>query len=237
MSKFQGKKILVIGGSRGIGAGIVRRLAGEGGAVTFTYAGSKDAAEALAAETGTSAVHSDASKRQSVVDTINAAGAIDILVINAGVFVGGMAGELDPDQVDHMVDLNIRGPFHAINTAARTLNDNGRIIIIGSTNGDSMPFPGGAAYAMTKSAMQGLARGMSRDLGGRGITVNVVQPGPVDTDMNPADGPMRDLMHSFLAIKRHAHVDEVAAMVSYLASDEAGYVTGAMHTIDGGFGA
>jgi len=237
MAKLDSKKTLVIGGSRGIGAAIVKRLAADGAAVTFTYAGSKDAAAALASATGSRAVQSDASKREAVSATVGEAGPLDILVINAGTFVGGDIRELDPDQVDYMIDLNIRGPYHAASQAARTMNENGRIIIIGSVNGDSMPFPGGAAYAMTKSAMQGLARGMARDLGARGITVNVVQPGPVDTDLNPEDGPMRDMMHGFLAIKRHARPEEVAAMVAYLASDEAAYVTGAMHTIDGGFGA
>ena len=117
------------------------------------------------------------------------------------------------------------------------MNDGGRIVIIGSVNADRMPFAGAAAYALSKSALQGMARGLARDFGDRGITVNVVQPGPVDTDMNPADGPMKDQMHGFMAIKRHAHPDEVAAMVAYLASPDAAMVTGAMHTIDGGFGA
>ena len=237
MSKFQGKTALVIGGSRGIGAAIVTRLAKEGAAVRFTYAGSRDAADTLAGATGATAIRSDASKRDELVSMVAAQGAIDILVVSAGVFNGGHVLEIEPDAVDHGIDVNVRAPWHAAATAAKTMPDGGRIIVIGSVNGDRMPFPGGAAYAMTKSAVQGMVRGLARDLGDRGITVNAVQPGPVDTDMNPADGPMKDVMHGFMAIKRHIRPDEIAGLVSYLASEEAAMVTGAMHTIDGGFGA
>ena len=115
--------------------------------------------------------------------------------------------------------------------------DGGRIIVIGSVNGDRMPFAGGAAYALSKSALQGMARGLARDFGDRGITVNVIQPGPTATDMNPEDGPMSEYMHSFMAIKRHVKADEIAGLAAWLASPEAAMVTGAMHTIDGGFGA
>jgi len=109
--------------------------------------------------------------------------------------------------------------------------------VIGSVNGDVMPFAGGAAYALTKSAVQGMVRGLARDFGARGITVNSIQPGPVDTDMNPADGPMADTMHGFMAIKRHVRSDEVAELAAYLAGPHGAMMTGAMHTIDGGFGA
>lgn len=115
--------------------------------------------------------------------------------------------------------------------------EGGRIIIIGSVNGDRMPVPGMAAYAASKSALQGLARGLARDIGPRGITINVVQPGPIDTDINPEDGPMKELMYSFMAIKRHGKPEEVAGMVAWLVGPEASFVTGAMHTIDGAFGA
>lgn len=127
--------------------------------------------------------------------------------------------------------------YHAAVEAARKMKSDGRIIIIGSVNGDRMPFEGGAAYALTKSAVQGMVRGLARDFGSKGITVNAVQPGPVDTDMNPANGPMAETMHSFMAIKRHIHADEVAALVAYLAGPESAMITGAMTTIDGGFGA
>jgi cyclic-di-GMP-binding biofilm dispersal mediator protein len=237
MTDFSGKDILVIGGSRGIGAAIVRRLAGDGGAVTFSYAGSTDAANQLATETGAVAKQSDASDRAAVIDLVKGSGALDILIVNAGTFAGGDPLEVEADAIDRMIDINIRAPYHAAVEAARQMRDGGRIIVIGSVNGDRMPFAGGAAYAMTKSALQGMARGLARDFGARGITVNIVQPGPTDTDMNPADGPQHEFMHSFMAIKRHATGEEIAAMVAYLAGPEAAIVTGAMHTIDGGFGA
>ena len=129
---------------------------------------------------------------------------LDILVINAGVAVIGDARELDPDRIDHLIDVNIRGPYFAAVAAGRKMTDGGRIVVMGSVNGDRIPFAGGAAYAMTKSAMQGLTRGLARDFGPQGITVNNVQPGPVDTDMNPADGPLAGMMHEPMALKRHA---------------------------------
>jgi cyclic-di-GMP-binding biofilm dispersal mediator protein len=237
MTDFSGKTALVIGGSRGIGAAIVRRLSADGAAVTFSYAGSAEASAALAAETGSKAVQSDASDRDAVIALVASVGAIDILVVNAGALVLGNPLELDADAIDRMIDINVRAPYHAAVEAARQMPEGGRIVFIGSVNGDRIPFEGGAAYALTKSAIQGLTRGLARDFGARGITVNAVQPGPTDTDMNPGDGPMSDLMHSFMAIKRHARADEVAGMVAYLAGREAGIVTGALHTIDGGFGA
>lgn len=237
MTDFTGKNILVIGGSRGIGAAIVRRFARDGGKVAFSYAGSTEAAQALAAETGAEPHQSDAADRGAVIDVVTGRGPLDILVVNAGALAMGDPLELDPDAVDRMIDINVRAPYHAAVEAARQMPDGGRIIVIGSVNGDRMPFAGGAAYALTKSALQGMARGLARDIGDRGITVNIVQPGPTNTDMNPEQGPMSELMHSFMAIKRHASSDEVAGMVAYLAGPEAAIVTGALHTIDGGFGA
>lgn len=237
MSSLTNKKALVLGGSRGIGAAIVERLAKEGAETVFTYAGSAEAAAALAGKTGAKATQGDSADREAVAQVIADQGPLDILVVNAGVAVLGHALENDPDAVDRMIDVNVRSPYHAAVEAARKMNDGGRIVVIGSVNGDRMPFPGGAAYALTKSAVQGLVRGLARDFGDRGITVNSVQPGPVNTDMNPADGPMKETMHSFLAIKRHAEPAEIAGMVAYLTGPEAAYVTGAQHTIDGGFGA
>ncbi|MBC7283191.1 SDR family oxidoreductase [Hoeflea sp.] len=237
MSISQAKSVLVLGGSRGIGAAIVRRFAAEGAAVTFTYAGSRDAADQLAAVTGSTAVQTDSADRDAVIARVRESGALDVLVVNAGIAIFGDALDQDPDAIDRLFQINIQTPYHASVEAARQMPDGGRIIVIGSVNGDRMPIPGMASYAVSKSALQGLARGLARDFGPRGITINVVQPGPVDTDANPADGPMKDLMHSFMAIKRHGRPEEVAGMVAWLAGPEAGFVTGAMHTIDGAFGA
>lgn len=237
MNDFSGKNILVLGGSRGIGAAIVRRFAKGGGKVAFTYAGSKDAAQALAAETGAEAIQADSAKRDELIATVASRGALDAIIINAGTAVLGDPLTIDADIIDRMIDVNVRAPYHAAVEAARRMNDNGRIIVIGSVNGDRMPFAGGAAYALTKSAVQGMVRGLARDFGDRGITVNSIQPGPTDSDMNPADGPMATLMHSFMAIKRHAHPDEIAELAAYIAGPHAAMVTGSMQTIDGGFGA
>lgn len=237
MTTLTGKKALVLGGSRGIGAAIVTRLAAEGADTLFTYAGSADRARTLAEVTRTRTARVDSADRNALTDFIASQGALDILVISAGAFVMGHALELESDAIDHMIDVNVRAPYHAAVEAARHMNEGGRIIVIGSVNGDRMPFAGAAGYALTKSAVQGLVRGLARDLGDRGITVNSVQPGPVDTEMNPADGPFSEFMHSFMAIKRHGRPEEIAGFVAYLAGPEAGYITGAQHTIDGGFGA
>lgn len=237
MATFQGKSVLVLGGSRGIGAAIVRRFASEGAAVTFTYAGSRDAAEQLAADTGSTAVQTDSADRDAVIARVRETGPLDVLVVNSGFAIFGDALEQDPDEIDRLFRVNVHAPYHASVEAARQMPDGGRIVVIGSVNGDRMPVPGMASYALSKSALQGLARGLARDFGPRGITINVVQPGPIDTDANPEDGPMKELMHGFMAIKRHGRPEEVAGMVAWLAGPEAGFVTGAMHTIDGAFGA
>lgn len=237
MATFQGKSVLVLGGSRGIGAAIVRRFAADGARVTFTYAGSQEAAQKLAAETGTTAVMTDSADRDAVIARVRDSGPLDVLVVNAGIVVFGDALEQDPDAIDRLFRINVQTPYHAAVEAARRMPEGGRIIVIGSVNGDRMPIPGMASYALSKSALQGLARGLARDFGPRGITVNIVQPGPIDTDANPADGPMKDLLHGFMTFKRHGRPAEVAGMVAWLAGPEAGFVTGAMHTIDGGFGA
>lgn len=237
MSNTIQRNVLVVGGSRGIGAAVVRRFAKEGASVTFSYASSQPAARALGDETGAEAIQSDAASRDAVIALVRNIQPLDVLVVNAGAFISGDPLELDADLVDRMIDINVRAPYHASVEAGRRMNAGGRIIIIGSVNGDRMPFAGAAAYALTKSAVQGLVRGLARDFGDKEITVNAVQPGPTDTDMNPADGPNRDYMHSFMAIKRHATADEIAGLVFYLAGPEAGIITGSLHTIDGGFGA
>ncbi|MEI6484781.1 MAG: SDR family oxidoreductase [Sphingomonadales bacterium] len=234
--EFAGKSVMVLGGSRGIGAAIVRHFAAAGAQLVFSYSASADAAAAIAAETGATAVKADSAVRDEVVAAVAMGGTLDIMVINAGVAIMGDPLTLDPDAVDRLFDINIRAPYHAAVEAGRRMNDNGRIIIIGSVNGDRVGWAGATAYATSKSAVQGLARGLARDFGARGITVNVVQPGPVDTDMNPATGPLAKMMHAGMAIKRHATADEVASLVLYLASPAAAMITGTMQTIDGGAG-
>lgn len=243
---LQGKAAFVQGGSRGIGAAIVQRLAREGASVAFTYVSSDDKAQALvkSIEAGGGkalAIKADSADESSVRTAIdNAAkafGKIDILVNNAGVLAFGEIDALTIDDFDRSIAINVRSVFVASQQAARHMPDSGRIITIGSVNADRMPFQGGAVYAMSKSAIVGLTKGLARDLGPRGITVNNVQPGPVDTDMNPADGEMAEGMRSYMALNRYGKDSEIASFVAYLSGPEAGYITGANLTIDGGFGA
>ncbi|PLZ01943.1 oxidoreductase [Burkholderia sp. WAC0059] len=232
------KSVFVLGGSRGIGAAVVRRFAEDGDRVAFTWLGSHEAAADLAAQTGSTAVRLDSADRVAVATGIREHGPIDVLVVNSGVLGAGDPLSVAPDAIDRLFLINIHAPYHAAVEAARTMRDGSRIIFIGSVNADRMPMTGLAAYGASKAALQGMVRGLARDFGGRGITVNVVQPGPTDTDMNPADGPLNETMHSFMAIKRHARADEVAAMVAWLGrSPEAGMVTGTALSIDGGFSA
>lgn len=168
MGAFTGKTVLILGGSRGIGAAIVRRFVTDGANVRFTYAGSKDAAERLAQETGATAVFTDSADRDAVIDVVRKSGALDILVVNAGIGVFGDALELNADDIDRLFKINIHAPYHASVEAARQMPEGGRILIIGSVNGDRMPVAGMAAYAASKSALQGMARGLARDFGPRG---------------------------------------------------------------------
>jgi 3-oxoacyl-[acyl-carrier protein] reductase len=241
-----GKVALVTGASRGIGAAIAKRLAREGAAVAITYAGSQQKAQevvsAIEAAGGKGlAIQADSADaeavKSAVSETVRTLGRLDVLVSNAGILTIAPVEEFSLEDFDRMVAVNVRGVFVAAQEASRHMGQGGRIITIGSVNADRMPFTGGSVYAMTKAAVAGLVRGLARDLGPRGITVNNVQPGPVDTDMNPADGPFAEFLKGLLAVGRYGQGDEIAAMVSYLAGPEASYVTGASLTIDGGFSA
>jgi 3-oxoacyl-[acyl-carrier protein] reductase len=241
-----GKVALIQGGSRGIGAAIVKRLAADGATVAFTFVSSAAKAQALqdeiiAAGGKALAIQADsadaAAVQRAVASTAQAFGSLDILINNAGVLALGSVEELSLDDFDRTLAINVRSVFVASQAALKHMGDGGRIINISSTNADRMPFAGGATYAMSKSALTGLVKGMSRDLGPRGITVNNVQPGPVDTDMNPADGDMAPGLLGLMALDRYGTAEEIADFVAFLASPKAGYITGASLTIDGGFGA
>ena len=243
---LRGKVALVTGASRGIGAAIAKRLAADGAAVAITYASGQSKADEVARaieSAGGKAVairadNTDANAvKNAVVETVKTLGRLDILVNNAGIAVVASLDQFSLADFDRMVAVNVRAVFVAAQEAARHMGEGGRIITIGSVNADRMPFAGGGPYAMTKAAVAGLTRGLARDLGPRGITVNNVQPGPVATDMNPEDGAFAETLKSFMALKRYAQGDEIAGLVAYLAGPEAGFVTGASLTIDGGFSA
>lgn len=238
-ASLAGKVAFVQGGSRGIGAAIVRRLAAEGASVAFTYVSSADKSRALAAElegAGASilALHADSA---AVDEAAARFGRIDILVNNAAVLALGSVEELPLADFERTLAINVRSVFVATQAAVKHMGDGGRVISIGSTNAERMPFAGGATYAMSKSALVGLTKGLARDLGPRGITVNNVQPGPVDTDMNPDDGDFAEALKGLMALPRYARSEEIASFVAYLAGPEAAYITGASLTIDGGFSA
>ncbi len=247
MTKILTEKVaLVTGGSRGIGAAIATRLARDGAAVALTYANAQQKADevvrAIEAAGGRAlamrADSADAAAVQSAVaETVRTFRRLDVLVNNAGIAVIAPLDDFSLNDFDRMVAVNVRGVFATIQAASRHMGAGGRIITIGSVNADRMPFPGGGVYALTKAAVAGLTRGLARDLGPRGITVNTVQPGPVDTDMNPADGPFAESMKGMMALGRYGQGDEIAGLVAYLASPDAGFVTGASLTIDGGYAA
>ncbi|MCX4163628.1 MULTISPECIES: SDR family oxidoreductase [Paraburkholderia] len=246
MKSLTGKIALVTGGARGIGASVAQRLARDGAHVTVTYPGAFDGPDNVLraiSDAGSKAwaIEADSAVPEAVIAAVDQVardrGGLDILVNNAGIIIVSRIEEFSTEDFERMLAINVRGVFMASRSAARHMKDGGRIITIGSCNGDRMPFEGGSVYAMTKAAVAGFTRGMARDLGARGITVNNVQPGPTNTDLNPSDGPYASTFKQMLALPRFAHVDEIAGMVAYLASPEAAFVTGASLTIDGGFNA
>ncbi len=243
---LNGKVAFIQGGSRGIGAAIAQRLAREGAAVALTYANSEKQAlevvKAIEAEGGRAlALRADSADEKALVQAIDTAatafGGIDILVNNAGVLAMAPIEEFKLEDFDRTIAVNVRSVFVATQVATRHMKEGGRIITIGSTNAERMPFAGGAVYAMSKSAIVGLTKGLARDLGKRGITVNNVQPGPVDTDMNPEQSEFASTLKGLMAIDRYGRAEEIASFVAYLAGPEAAYITGASLMIDGGFSA
>lgn len=240
------KVAFVTGGARGIGAAIVRRLASDGAAVAFTYQSSAATADALAAEIAAAggralALQANASDPAAIATAVAAAaerfGRIDIVVNNAGIFLPGTLDDFSVDDFDRTVAVNLRAVFATAKAALPHLPEGGRIVNIGSTNAVRVPFGGAAFYSMSKSALTGLAKGLARDLGPRGITVNNVLPGPVDTDMNPEGTDFGRSLHAFMALPRHGRPQEIAALVAWLAGPESSFVTGADLLADGGFAA
>jgi 3-oxoacyl-[acyl-carrier protein] reductase len=235
---------LVIGGSRGIGAAIVRRMARDGAAVAFTYAASADKANEVVREVESRggkglAIRADSAEitavQAAVEETVRTFGRLDILINNAGIMVLATVDQFKVDDFDRMLAVNVRAPYFAIQAAARHMGPGGRAITIGSIVANRSAFPGSSVYSLTKGAVATMVRGLAIDLAPRGITVNNVQPGPTLTDMNPADGPHAGRIAKMLPVGRFGRDDEIAGMVAYLASTEAAFVTGSSLTIDGGY--
>ncbi len=243
MTKLAGKTALVTGASRGIGAAIAIRLARDGADVAITYARGADAAarvvEAIKSAGGRAiAIQADAADAKAVQaaveKTVASFGQLDILVNNAGTAIPKAFEDSTLEEMDRVIDINLRGVLIATQAALKHLKDAGRIINIGSCVGERMMTPGLVVYAATKGAVKMFTQGLSREVGARGITVNTIQPGPIDTDLNPASGDWATPQIANTALKRYGHADEIAAMVAFVAGPEAGYITGASLTVDGG---
>jgi 3-oxoacyl-[acyl-carrier protein] reductase len=243
MSKLARKVALVTGGSRGIGAAIAKRLAADGASVAITYAKDANAASAVVKAIESNggkalAIQADAADAKAInaaiEKTVATLGRLDVLVNNAGTAIPKPFEQTTLEEMDHMIDLNFRGVMVATQVGLKHMNDNGRIIMIGSCVGERMMTPGLAAYSATKGAVKMFTQGLAREVGSRGITVNNVQPGPIDTDLNPAAGEWAAPQKANTALNRYGTVDEVAALVSFVAGPESSYITGANLTVDGG---
>jgi 3-oxoacyl-[acyl-carrier protein] reductase len=241
---LHGKVALVTGGSRSIGAAIARRLAADGATVAITYHASPEKADALVAAIMSSggraiAVQADAGDPAADRDAVNRVaeqfGSIDILVNNAGISVLGAPTEIAFADFERILAVNVTGVFVATQEALRHMGQGGRIIHIGSSMVQYAAFPTASAYTLTKGAVAGFSKGLVRDLGPKGITVNTVHPGPTDSDMNPADGAVADFVRPGIAMGRYGEGADIAAAVAWLASAEASFVTGAELLVDGGF--
>ncbi|MFE0629265.1 3-oxoacyl-ACP reductase family protein [Streptomyces sp. NPDC058864] len=241
---LEGKAALVTGGSRGIGAAIVRRLAREGASVAFTYVHGKQPADALVDEVSAAggravALRADSADAAAVKEAVDRAvvelGGLDILVNNAGIGIGGAVDDFSFEDFDRLVAVNVRGVFAAVKAALPHLGHGGRIISTGSINADRVPFGGISVYAMTKAAVAGLTRGLARELAPRGITINNVQVGATETDMLPDDPAFIEALRAVTAVDRFAQPQDIAGVVAFLARPEAWFVTGANWNVDGGY--
>ena len=244
--KLSGKVALVTGGSRGIGAAIAKRLAADGGTVAITYTKGGDAAASVIKEIERAggkaiSIQADAADagavRAAVEKTVATFGRLDILVNNAGTAIPKPFEEATFEEMDRVIDINLRGVFVATQAALKHLPEGGRIITIGSAVGERVLTPGLVPYAATKGAVKIFTQGLAREVGSRGITVNNIQPGPIDTDLNPATSEWAVPQKAVTALNRYGHVDDIAAMVAFVAGPEAAYVTGAKLTVDGGMNA
>ncbi|MFE2492827.1 SDR family NAD(P)-dependent oxidoreductase [Streptomyces scopuliridis] len=243
---LDGKVAFVTGGSRGIGEAVALRLAGDGADVALTYQHSAERATEVvdrikALGRRALAVRADSADPVAVRDAVDRAaaefGRLDILVNNAGTGAMGPVGDVSLDDVDRVLSVNVRAPFLTSQAALRHMSKGGRIVTIGSCMAERAAFPGGALYATSKTALTGLTKALARELGPRGITANLIHPGPIDTDMNPADGPGAEMQRGFTALGRYGRPSDIAATVAHLAGDGGRYVTGASIAVDGGFAA